>query len=101
MKKIKKNMVKEDVSGLEVLPEIYLTWPHSWVVIKVCWVRDTLFIIIVHVTAMPGIIVNPIDVVVHPVERHCRNLCVIALFLPIKDLSSQRLCRTIPDAGAD
>ena len=84
----------------QILPEVFFLWLQCWVVVE-AWFRDTIVTIVENLAATVAVIVNPIDVVVHPVERHCRNLCVMALFLPIKDLSSQRLCRTIPDAGAD
>ena len=44
---------------------------------------------------------DPIDVVVHPVERHRGNLGLVALHLPVEHLSSEGVGRTIPDAGAD
>ena len=79
----------------KILPEIFLTWP---VVDELC---HTCIVSIVQVTTFARSVVDPIDVIVHPVERHSCDLCLLTLFLPVEHLSGERVRFTSADAGTD
>ena len=80
----------------KILPEIFLTWP----VVNKLW--DTWIASIVQVTTFASSsVIDPNEVIVHPVKRHSSNLCLLTLFLPIKDLSCERVRFTSADTGTD
>ena len=79
----------------KILPEIFLTWP----VVDELW--HTWIASIVQVTTLATGVFDPIEVIVHPVERHSCDLCLLTLFLPVEDLSCERVRFTSADAGTD